>query len=340
MIKIDINKHYLIAEIGHNHQGDIKKAFEHFKIAKLSGAQAVKLQKRDNKSLYTEAFYKKPYENKNSYGKTYGEHRDFLEFGLSEYKDLKDYAEKLEIDFFATAFDFKSIEFLNKIDLPAFKIASADLLNIPLQIEIAKQKKKIFLSTGGGSLDDIKRATENILKYNNDLVILHCTASYPADICDMNLNIILTLKKEFPNHIIGLSDHENGIDAAPIAYLLGARVFEKHFTLNRGFKGTDHAFSLEPMGLSKLSRNLSRIPEMLGSYEKKFLESEIEPIYKMAKSIVAKRDMKKSEKISLKDIDFKSPGGGLPPYRFNEIIGKTLKADLKKDDLIDFGHLN
>jgi N-acetylneuraminate synthase/sialic acid synthase len=340
MIKIDINKHYLIAEIGHNHQGDIKKAFEHFKIAKLSGAQAVKLQKRDNKSLYTEAFYKKPYENKNSYGKTYGEHRDFLEFGLSEYKDLKDYAEQLEIDFFATAFDFKSIEFLNKIDLPAFKIASADLLNIPLQIEIAKQKKKIFLSTGGGSLDDIKRATENILKYNNDLVILHCTASYPADICDMNLNIILTLKKEFPNHIIGLSDHENGIDAAPIAYLLGARVFEKHFTLNRGFKGTDHAFSLEPMGLSKLSRNLSRIPEMLGSYEKKFLESEIEPIYKMAKSIVAKRDMKKSEKISLKDIDFKSPGGGLPPYRFNEIIGKTLKADLKKDDLIDFGHLN
>lgn len=339
MIKIDISKHYLIAEVGHNHQGDIKKAFEHFRVAKLSGAQAVKLQKRDNKSLYTKAFYNKSYENKNSFGKTYGEHRNFLEFGLAEYKDLKNYAKELEIDFFATAFDFKSIEFLNKIDLPAFKIASADLLNIPLQTEIAKQKKKIFLSTGGGSLDDIKRATENILKYNNDLVILHCTASYPAEICDMNLNIILTLKKEFPNHIIGLSDHENGIDAAPIAYLLGARVFEKHFTLNRGLKGTDHAFSLEPMGLSKLSRNLSRIPEMLGSYEKKFLESEIEPIYKMAKSIVAKRDIKMSEKLSLKDIDFKSPGGGLPPYRFNEIIGKTLKVDLKEDDLIDFEHL-
>ena len=150
----------------------------------------------------------------------------------------------LGINFFATPFDFDSIDFLDDLDVPAFKIASADLLNTPLQIEIAKRNKKIFLSTGHGTLDDVKRAQEAISKYNSDLVIMHCCASYPANISDLNLRVIENYKKTFPNNIIGLSDHENGIDAGPIALPLGARVFEKHVTLDRGLKGTDHAFSL------------------------------------------------------------------------------------------------
>jgi len=131
------------------------------------------------------------------------------------------------------------------LDLPAFKIASADLLNTPLQIEIAK-RKELFLSTGHGTLDDVKRARDAICKYNNDLIIMHCCASYPPEISDLNLNVIQTYKETFSDHIIGLSDHENGIDAGPIAYQLGARVFEKHVTLDRSLKGTDHSFSLEP----------------------------------------------------------------------------------------------
>ena len=146
---------YLIAEIGHNHQGDIKKAFELFKEAKAAGAHAVKLQKRENKKLYTKEFYNQAYDHRNSYGKTYGKHRDALEFGESEYKELKSLAKELKIDFFATPFDIWSVEFLEKIDLPSYKIASADLINIPLQRYIAKKNKPIFMSTGGGNFKDI-----------------------------------------------------------------------------------------------------------------------------------------------------------------------------------------
>ena len=183
---------YFIGEIGHNHQGKIEKAFELIKKAKEAGANAVKLQKRDNKSLYTKKFFNEKYDNRNSYGETYGLHREVLEFGKSEYKELQSYAKEIDIDLFATPFDLKSVDFLSELNMPAFKIASADLKNTILQREIAKQNKPIFLSTGGGNLDDVKRDHDNISKFNNNLTILHCTASYPAEIKDMNLNVIRT----------------------------------------------------------------------------------------------------------------------------------------------------
>ena len=337
---INKDKHYLIAEIGHNHQGKIKSAFELFKQAKMSGANAVKLQKRNNKSLYTKKFYNSPYDHPNSYAKTYGLHREALEFGKNEYQELIAYAKEIKIDFFATPFDLKSVDFLAKLEMPAYKIASADLINTPLQKEIAKLKKPIFLSTGGGTLDDVKRARDNISKFNDNLIILHCTASYPVSVENMNLNVIKTFIKEFPNNVIGLSDHENGIDAAQTAYMLGARVFEKHFTINRSLKGTDHAFSLEPQGLSKLARNLNRIPKMLGSFEKKQLACETKPLFKMTKSIVAKSNLKKGSILKKKDIEFKSPGGGLPPYMFEKILGKVLKKSIKKEEIIKLSYLD
>ena len=331
---INDSKFYLIAEIGHNHQGNLKQAFELIKKAKEAGANAVKLQKRDNKSLYTKTFFNEKYDNRNSYGETYGLHREALEFGKNEYIELQNYAKEINIDLFATPFDLKSLNFLNELNMPAFKIASADLRNTILQTEIAKLKKPIFLSTGGGTLDDVKRARDNICKYNNNLAILHCTASYPAEIADMNLNVIKTYLKEFPNNVIGLSDHENGIDAAPIAYMLGARVFEKHFTLNRALKGTDHTFSLEPVGLNKLVRNLKRINPMLGSNEKKFLESEKKPIFKMEKSVVTNKSLIQGHKLTLKDLAIKSPGGGLPPYKLESLVGKTLRKNLTEEEII------
>merc|ERR1711991_873206 len=134
---------------------------------------------------------------------------------------------------------------------------------------------------------------------------MQCIASYPAQIKDLNLNVIKTYKELFPNHLIGLSDHENGIDAGPIAYMLGARVFEKHVTLDRSLKGTDHAFSLEPIGFEKFVRNLKRIPQMLGSSEKKTLDIEKKALFKMEKSIVAKKNLKKGDKLILENLDFK-----------------------------------
>ena len=151
----------------------------------------------------------------------------------------------------------------------------------------------------------------------------------------MNLNILKKLRKSFPKTLLGLSDHENGIDAAPLAYLMGARIFEKHFTLNRAWKGTDQSFSLEPQGLKKLIRNLKRIPLILGSHNKKFLESEKEPIRKMAKSIVAANNLSKGHILKYSDLAFKSPGGGLKPYEYRGILFKKLKKDIKKDELFN-----
>ncbi len=331
---------YVIAEVGHNHQGNLETCKSIFLAAKEAGANAVKLQKRNNKTLYTKALYNEPYNSENSYAPIYGEHREVLEFNKEQYLELIRYASEIGIHFFSTAFDFESLDFLVDLDMPAFKIASGDLLNTPLQRRIAKQGKPVFLSTGGGTFTDIKRAVDTVLEYNDQLVVFHCTASYPANVEDMNLNVIPELKRLFPNIIIGLSDHENGIDAASVGYMLGARVFEKHFTLNRSWKGTDQSFSLEPEGLRKLVRNLNRIPVLLGSSDKQLLESEKKPLKKMAKSLVAKRDLSAGHEIMEEDIAIKSPGGGLPPYEIENIIGKTLKTGLQEDDHFLFDNLN
>ena len=339
-LKKDKDKAFVIAEIGSNHCGSVDRAIELIKSAKHCGADAVKFQKRNNKTLFTKELYNAPYDNKNSYGKTYGEHREYLEFGKEEYRILKDVCEEIDINFFATPFDFESVDFLSEFDLPAYKIASADIIHIPLLEYIAKLGKPIVLSTGGGSMDDIKRAVNTVLPINNDLIILHCTASYPVLYQDMNLNVIPKLIKEFPDQIIGLSDHENGAHAASLAYYLGARVFEKHFTLNRSWKGTDHSFSLESRGLTKLIRNLSRIPGLLGDGEKKLLPCEEKPLYKMRKSIVAKTDLNEGMVLNYENIDYKCPGDGLEPYMIDIIIGKTLRKSLKKDSIITLEELD
>ena len=326
---------YVIAEIGHNHKGSLSIAKKLFLEAKISGADAVKLQKRCNKNLFTKKMYNLIYDHPNSYGKTYGKHREYLEFNFDQFNELKNYAKKIDIEFLCTPFDFESVDFLKKLKMPAYKIASADLINTPLQECIAKLKKPIFLSTGGGNATDIIRAYKNISKINKKICILHCTASYPADLKDMNLKVIKFLKKKFKNINIGLSDHENGIDAASIAYMLGARVFEKHFTLNRSWKGTDHSFSLEPHGLKKLIRNLKRIPIMLGTEKKKLLASEKKPLFKMQKSIVASKDLNKGDRIKFKDLSFKSPGGGIKPYLYKRLLNKILIKNINKDELFE-----
>ena len=333
------NEIYVIAEIGNNHQGNLKHALDLIKAAKDAGANAVKTQKRDNKSLYTKSFFNQRYDNPNSFAETYGLHREALELKKNDYIEMINFAKEIDIDFFVTPFDLKSLEFLEQFNLNSYKIASADITNTILQAEIAKTNKEIFLSTGGATLDDVKRAKENIFKYNENLTILQCTASYPASVESMNLRVLTTYVKNFPGLRLGLSDHENGIDAGPIAYMLGARVFEKHFTLDRSNKGTDNAFSLEPVGLNKFVRNLLRIEKLLGSSEKKQLDSEKAPLIKMRKSIVLSNNKKKGDTLNKKDISLKSPGLGLHPYEVDKIIGKKLNKDLEIDDYISIDDL-
>jgi len=331
---------YVIAEIGHNHQGSLETAKKMVLTAKECGANAVKLQKRDNKTLFTHEIYNAPYDNENSYGATYGEHREALEFGKIEYLELIDYAKELSIDLFATAFDFKSADLLADLDMPAFKIASGDLTNTPLLKHIAQFEKPIILSTGGGIFDDVKRAYDTIMPINRNLCILQCTAAYPIQNHeDMNLQVISTYRKTFSDIVIGLSDHESGIAMALVAYMLGARVVEKHFTLNRAWRGTDHSFSLSPGGLRRLVRNLKRAYVSLGDGEKKRLPCEEKPLFKMSKKIVAAKDLTGGHILQYEDLAFKSPGGGIPPYQLEKIIGKVLLKDIKEDENLTWENL-
>ncbi len=331
---------YVIAEIGHNHQGKLETAKEMFKVAKECGADAVKLQKRNNRELFTRAGYEKPYDNPNSYGATYGEHREFLEFGGIEYKELMEYANEIGITMFSTAFDFSSADFLAKLDIPAFKIASGDLKNIPLLTHIAEFQKPMILSTGGGTMEDVNRAYDAVMPINQQLCILQCTAGYPADFDQLNLSVITTFRERFPNLVIGLSSHDNGIAMAVAAYMLGARVVEKHFTLNHTWKGTDHAFSLEPIGFRKMVRDLQRVKVAIGDGVKQVYESEKNPIIKMGKKLVAARDLPAGCTIRREDIALKSPGDGLPPYEIDKVIGRVTRQELKEDDNITYEALN
>jgi len=330
---------YVIAEIGHNHQGDLQKAKELFKAAKECGVNAVKLQKRDNKSLLTKALYDKPYDNENSFGATYGKHREALEFGREEYIELQKYAQELGLTMFATAFDFKSADFLADLNMPAFKMASGDLKNIPLLKYVAKLGKPILVSTGGSTFEDVRRAYDAILPINSQLCIFQCTASYPAEPQELNLKVISTFREQFPEVVIGLSDHENGIVMALVAYVLGARVVEQHFTIKHTWKGTDHVFSLEPIGMKKLVRDLTRAHVALGDGIKKIYPSEIAPITKMGKKLVASHTLAVGHQLTEEDISIKSPGDGLPPYELENVIGRTLTNGLHKDDNITFENL-
>jgi sialic acid synthase len=322
---------YVIAEIGHNHQGDLEKARSLFLEARNSGAHAVKLQKRSNRTLYTRAMYEKPYDNENSFGLTYGAHREALEFGRDEYVELNAYAHELGITMFATAFDFESAEFLAALDTPAYKIASGDLRNIPLLKHVASIGKPVIISTGGGSMDDVARAYDAITAINPQVCILQCTATYPTQAEDMNLLVINALRERFPNVPVGLSDHYNGIAMAVAAYVLGARVIEKHFTLNHTWKGTDHALSLEPIGMRKMVRDLERVRAALGDGIKRPIDAELPALTKMGKTLVASRDLPAGHVIDRADVAIRSPGGGLGPQHLEMLLGVRLPSPLSLD---------
>src|SRR5262245_29445436 len=327
---------YVIAEFGHNHQGSVEQCKALFRAAVECGADAVKLQKRDNRRLYTRDAYDKPYENENSYGATYGEHREALEFDRDQYLELQAYARELGVTFFSTAFDIPSADFLADLDISVFKIASGDIRSIPLLTHVARYGKPMIVSTGTAAMEDVERAYNAIMPINPRLVLLQCTAEYPAEWEDLNLRVIQTYRDAFPGTVIGLSSHDNGIAMAPVAYTLGARVIEKHFTLNRAWKGTDHAFSLEPVGLRKMVRDLRRTRIAMGDGIKRVYPSEVAPITKMGKKVVAARALAAGHVLTPNDVCLKSPGDGLPPYELENIIGSSLLQPVNADDEIAY----
>ena len=281
----DADPCYVIAEIGHNHGGSVVLGQQLIRAAARCGADAVKFQKRDNATLYTDTLLKQPYDHEHSYGRTYGAHRAALEWDVEAYQQARAEAAACHVACFATAFDERSADFLMGVGVPAIKIASGGITDEPLLRHVAALQVPIILSTGGCEERDIDRAISWLTAVHTHLALLHCTAAYPVfDYTELNLRYILTLRERYPHLVIGWSGHVSGIAMAMVAYAFGARIIEHHVTLDRASKGTDHAFSLEPKGLATLVDDLAKLKLALGDGVKVFYDSERKPIAKMRRT--------------------------------------------------------
>lgn len=278
----DASPAWVCAEIGHNHGGSLDTAIRMIHVAAASGAHACKFQMRNNDTLYSRALLDAPYENENSYGKTYGAHRAALEFSDGQFIECQHAAASAGVACFSTAFDETSVDRILKLGMPALKIASGGLTDHALLSYAASARVPIVLSTGGGTIREIDEAVNTLGKFHWNFALLHCVASYPTrNWNEHNLRCIQTMRERYSDTVIGWSGHDSGIALATAAYTLGARIIEKHFTLNRANKGTDNAFSLEPSGLTKLCRDLARSHAALGDGVKRYYASEVGPISKM-----------------------------------------------------------
>ena len=265
---------FIIAEIGNNHNGNFELELELIKKAKECGVDAVKFQVKDIESSFSKELLDRPYENENSFGRTYREHKEALEFSKVELTKIYDYAKELEIICFSTPFDIKSVKWLEDLNNPIYKISSFHVTDLGLIEEICKTRKPIIMSSGMSTIDELDQAVNLIKKYTEDFVLLHCVSSYPTDDDDLNFNVIPTLKNRY-NCIVGYSGHERGTVLCTSTILLGSRVIERHFTLDRYMKGPDHASSLESEGMSLVVKRAKRTFNALGTSDKCVLESEL-----------------------------------------------------------------
>ena len=325
---------FIIAEAGINHQGELSIAKELVKKAKECGADAVKFQKRSINRILTREGLDAPYDNPNSFGKTYGEHKLALELSEDDYRELKAYCDEQDIIFCASGWDEESIDFLDSLGMAFFKMASADLTNLPLMLHTAKKGKPMILSSGMADLNRVKETYNAVKEINSQLALLQCTSTYPTVFSEINLNVISTFKQEFPELVIGYSGHEKGIAIPPVAVGLGARIIERHFTLDRTMKGGDHAASLEPTGFEKMVRDIRHTEKALGSFTKEVQESELPIFKKLAKSIVSNRAIAKGTEIAADMLTTKGPGSGISPTRMTEILGKKTTKDINADMVI------
>ena len=323
----DFSRPYIVAEIGSNFNGDIELAKKLIQLAKENGADAVKFQSWTKESLFTEQFYK--------------EHPDVEEqvekwqLKKEDHWVLKEFADKVGIEFFSTPVDFDTVDFLvDELGVKMLKVASMDLNNIPLLKHMAKKGVPIILSTGMGTLEEITKAVKAIEEEGNeDIVILHCVSLYPPRDEEVNLLNMDLLRNVFP-YPIGFSDHTLGITIPLAAIARGASLIEKHFTIDKNMEGWDHKVSMTPEELRTLREEGDRIIVALGSYMRVLSDREKEKSKVMRRSIVAARDIAKGEVIELKDLAFKRPGTGLEPWEYKYIVGRKAKREIKKDEFI------
>lgn len=321
----------IIAEIGVNHNGSLHLAKKLIRSAKKIGANIVKFQTFKAKSLALENTPKVSYQKKSTQkNETHFEMLKKLELSYENHKHLFNYCKKLEIEFLSTPYDLKSAKFLNKLGVNYFKTSSADIVDLQLHKYIASTKKVSLVSVGMASIEEIAIVVNIYKKYGNkNLILLHTTSNYPASDGSINIRVIDTLRKTFKVPV-GFSDHSKGYLAAVCAISLGARVIERHFTLNNNMDGPDHKASLNEKNFLKYIKEIRKSEILLGSKEKVIQEEEKEMALVSRKSLTLTKNLKTGIRIKKNDIESKRPGVGISPLLFNEVIGKKLVKSCKK----------
>lgn len=330
-----MNKTLIIAEAGVNHNGDINLAKRLVDEAKKAGADIVKFQTFVPELLSSKKAEMANYQKENlGVADSQLNMLRKLALGYAAFEELSDYCKKIGIRFLSTPFDLQSISFLNKLQ-DTWKIPSGEITNYPYLVEIAKTHKSVILSTGMSTLEEIDEALKVLCSHGaGNISILHCNTQYPTPYSDVNLKVMLTLKKKYGLKV-GYSDHTQGIEVPIAAVALGAEIIEKHFTLDRNMEGPDHKASLEPSELADMVQAIRNIEKALGDGEKRVTESERANISIARKSIVAKSDIKKGEVFSDSNLTTKRPGTGVSPMKWNSVIGTAAIRDFKKDELIE-----
>ena len=333
---------FLIAEVGVNHNGEIRIAKKLIDVAVKAQVDAVKFQTFITDKLILKDTPKVLYQKQSEGDKeNFYEMIKKYEFTRDNFKILEEYCREKNIIFLSTPFDTISIEWLEELNVPAFKVGSGDMNNYPLLKSISLKKKPILLSTGMATLIEVKESVEFIKSEGNDsIVIFQCTTNYPALDKELNLNVLDTYKREFPDLFLGFSDHSVGLEASIGAVTKGAKFIEKHFTLDKSMVGPDHKASLDPDELVMWVKSIRKIEEALGSYEKKPSVSEIEIAKIARKSIVSKVDLKLGDIITENNITTKRPGIGIPASQYYKIMGKKVKTKaILKDTIIQMEDL-
>ncbi|ACR79976.1 N-acetylneuraminate synthase family protein [Kosmotoga olearia] len=340
IIKGSLEKPYIIAEAGVNHEGDIEKAKLMIMQASEAGASAIKFQTYKAEKLaskYSPSYWNT---NKEPTRSQYELFKKYDKFWKKEYEELANYAEQCGIDFLSTPFDFESADFLEPL-MPAYKVASADITNIPFLRHIARKGKPILLSTGASTVSEIWQAIEAIKEEgNNQIVLLHCVLNYPTPIERANIGMIKDMVNKFQDYIIGYSDHTlpNKMEKVlTAAWLLGAQVIEKHFTFDKTLPGNDHYHAMDKEDLSRFVKLLDEYKEFLGNFEKHYIKEEEISRLNARRSLVAKRFIPAGKIIEETDIEIKRPGTGVSPLLYDKVIGSKATRDIGEDEILQFG---
>jgi len=326
------NPCYTIAEAGANHDGELKKAFELIDAAKISNADSIKFQTYKASSLVTKTAPK--YWNDGKSNETqYDVFKKLDSLNIEEWKEIFEYAKKKEITCFSTPFDEKSVDLLYSMDVPAFKIASADITHIPLIKHVASKHLPIFISTGMANFEDITDAINAIENEGcNDIIIMHCITSYPTEAKDANLDMIRDLTEKFSDYVIGYSDHTIGTTIPVCSTFYGSKCIEKHFTFDSKLtESPDHRLSLNTEGFSNLVKELRLAEVSKGVPTRNDFNSESEAVKYARRSIVSIKKIPKGTKISHEMIGVKRPGTGLSPKLWDHVIGKIAIKDIEED---------